>query len=125
MANRDPASVAARLLRDRPGTAAGVRRHGSRLPGRLLGLAAIAPVCALIAALEAELASAGIDVPVYWGNRNWDPYLAEVLGDLPIVVAASAAWLWPTSVSGGWRKSLIAVPSRRNSGLTETPKPSP
>ena len=34
---------------------------------------------ALIAAIEAELATAGIDVPVYWGNRNWDPYLADVL----------------------------------------------
>ena len=35
------------------------------------------------------------------------------------------AWLWPTSVSGGCRKSFSAVPSRRNSGLTATPKPSP
>src|SRR3954470_17497249 len=42
-----------------------------------------------------------------------------------LVGAASAAWLWPTSVSGGCRKSLSAVPSRRNSGLTDTPKPSP
>ncbi len=54
MANRAPPSVAARLLRDRPGSAAGVRRHGSRLPGRLLVLAAIPPVCALIAALLAH-----------------------------------------------------------------------
>ena len=23
--------------------------------------------------------SAGIDLPVYWGNRNWDPYLADTL----------------------------------------------
>ena len=29
----------------------------------------------LKAALEAELASRGIDLPVLWGNRNWDPYL--------------------------------------------------
>ena len=42
-----------------------------------------------------------------------------------IVPLASAAWLWPTSVSGGLRKSLSAVPSRRNSGLTDTPNPSP
>lgn len=34
---------------------------------------------ALKAALEAELASRGIDLPVLWGNRNWDPYLAEAL----------------------------------------------
>ncbi len=28
-----------------------------------------------IAAWCAALAEAGIDLPVYWGNRNWDPYL--------------------------------------------------
>ncbi|MGN6327042.1 ferrochelatase [Pseudolysinimonas sp.] len=33
----------------------------------------------LKAALEAELASRGIDLPVIWGNRNWDPYLADAL----------------------------------------------
>src|SRR5204863_3690699 len=27
----------------------------------------------LKAALEAELARRGIDLPVLWGNRNWDP----------------------------------------------------
>lgn len=34
---------------------------------------------ALKAALEAELAERGIDLPVIWGNRNWDPYLADAL----------------------------------------------
>jgi ferrochelatase len=33
----------------------------------------------LKAALEAELASRGIDLPVLWGNRNWQPYLADAL----------------------------------------------
>ncbi|WP_299951789.1 ferrochelatase [uncultured Modestobacter sp.] len=33
---------------------------------------------ALVAALEAELAAAGIDLPVYWGNRNWAPYVEDV-----------------------------------------------
>ncbi len=33
----------------------------------------------LKAALEAELARRAIDLPVYWGNRNWDPYLADAL----------------------------------------------
>lgn len=33
----------------------------------------------LKAALEAELASRGIDLPVLWGNRNWDPYLEDAL----------------------------------------------
>jgi ferrochelatase len=29
--------------------------------------------------LEAELARRGIDLPVYWGNRNWAPYLDEAV----------------------------------------------
>ncbi|MHA7199915.1 ferrochelatase [Arthrobacter alkaliphilus] len=33
----------------------------------------------LKAALEAELASRGIDLPVLWGNRNWDPYIPQTL----------------------------------------------
>ncbi|HEY2557374.1 MAG TPA: ferrochelatase [Diaminobutyricibacter sp.] len=33
----------------------------------------------LKAALEAELASRAIDLPVLWGNRNWDPYLRDAL----------------------------------------------
>jgi ferrochelatase len=34
---------------------------------------------ALVAAVEADLAQHGIPVPVYWGNRNWDPYLTDTL----------------------------------------------
>ncbi|MFC0581371.1 ferrochelatase [Micrococcoides hystricis] len=37
---------------------------------------------ALKAALEAELAERGIDMPVYWGNRNWDPYIPEILQEI-------------------------------------------
>ena len=33
----------------------------------------------LRAALEAELARRGIDLPVLWGNRNWAPYLRDAL----------------------------------------------
>jgi len=34
---------------------------------------------ALIAALESELAEQGPRLPVYWGNRNWHPLLADTL----------------------------------------------
>ncbi|MEU4823133.1 ferrochelatase [Actinomadura sp. NPDC023710] len=33
----------------------------------------------LKAAIEADFAANGVDLPVYWGNRNWDPYLADTL----------------------------------------------
>ena len=34
---------------------------------------------ALLAALRADLAQHGVDLPVYWGNRNWDPSFADAL----------------------------------------------
>jgi protoporphyrin/coproporphyrin ferrochelatase len=34
---------------------------------------------ALIAALKAELTASGPDLPIYWGNRNWHPYLTDTL----------------------------------------------
>jgi ferrochelatase len=34
---------------------------------------------ALIAALEVELATHGPHLPIYWGNRNWHPLLADTL----------------------------------------------
>jgi ferrochelatase len=33
----------------------------------------------LIVAIEAELARSGPNLPVYWGNRNWRPMLADTL----------------------------------------------
>jgi ferrochelatase len=33
----------------------------------------------LIAALRAELTAHGPDLPIYWGNRNWHPLLADTL----------------------------------------------
>ncbi|MGD9645589.1 MAG: ferrochelatase [Pirellulales bacterium] len=37
---------------------------------------------ALVAAIEAELATAGPHLPVYWGNRNWQPFLADTLAQM-------------------------------------------
>ena len=53
---------------------------------------------ALKAALEAELARRGIDLPVYWGNRNWSPYLddavrdAATAGDTNLLALATSAY---------------------------------
>ncbi|MEV7229138.1 ferrochelatase [Polymorphospora sp. NPDC051019] len=33
----------------------------------------------LIAAIRADLAANGVDLPVYWGNRNWHPMLADTV----------------------------------------------
>ncbi len=34
---------------------------------------------AFIAAVEEDFRGDGLELPVYWGNRNWDPYLADTL----------------------------------------------
>ncbi len=34
---------------------------------------------ALLAAIEADFAANGLDLPLYWGNRNWQPYLTDTL----------------------------------------------
>ena len=36
----------------------------------------------LRAALADRLAAAGHDLPVYWGNRNWAPYLADTVAEM-------------------------------------------
>src|SRR5579875_49161 len=58
---------------------------------------------ALIAALETEFAAHGIELPIYWGNRNWDPYVADAVARMrddgvrrALVLATSAT----TSYSG-------------------------
>jgi len=33
----------------------------------------------LLAAVEKEFAANGVDLPVYWGNRNWDPMLTDTV----------------------------------------------
>jgi protoporphyrin/coproporphyrin ferrochelatase len=33
----------------------------------------------LLAAIGKDFAGAGLDLPLYWGNRNWDPYLADTV----------------------------------------------
>ncbi|WP_327352895.1 ferrochelatase [Streptomyces sp. NBC_01304] len=58
---------------------------------------------ALLDALRKDFAEHGLDLPVYWGNRNWAPYLTDVLRDMVndghrrILVLTTSAY---TSYSG-------------------------
>jgi protoporphyrin/coproporphyrin ferrochelatase len=36
----------------------------------------------LLAALRAEMDGRGIDIPLYWGNRNWSPYLGDTVAEM-------------------------------------------
>jgi len=56
---------------------------------------------ALLAAIRADLAAAGIEIPVYWGNRNWDPYLRDALADMAADGVTRAA-CFMTSAYSSW-----------------------
>ncbi len=53
---------------------------------------------ALLAALRAELDGRGLDLPLLWGNRNWDPYVTDTLreaheaGHRRLLVVATSAY---------------------------------
>ena len=53
----------------------------------------------LVAAVQADFAARGIDLPVYWGNRNWTPYVGCFAWRRPITVP-SAVHAVTTSSSG-------------------------
>jgi ferrochelatase len=36
----------------------------------------------LLAAVAADFLGRGLDIPLYWGNRNWQPYLEDVLREM-------------------------------------------
>ena len=64
---------------------------------RLGGASPINEQCrALIAALREELTAHGIGLPIYWGNRNWHPFLEETMRQM---------------VHDGVRRALVAVTS--------------
>ncbi|MDH6127790.1 ferrochelatase [Kitasatospora sp. GP82] len=52
----------------------------------------------LLAALRKDFAEHGLDLPVYWGNRNWAPYLVDTLREIAadghrrIAVLATSAY---------------------------------
>ncbi|MEV7426738.1 ferrochelatase [Streptomyces sp. NPDC091212] len=53
---------------------------------------------ALLAALREDFAEHGVELPVYWGNRNWAPYLTDTLREMAadgrrrIVTLATSAY---------------------------------
>ncbi|MCA5892810.1 ferrochelatase [Isoptericola sp. NEAU-Y5] len=54
---------------------------------------------ALKAALEAEIAKRGLDLPVVWGNRNWAPYTTDAIDELERLGARRAVALVTSAYS--------------------------
>jgi ferrochelatase len=73
---------------------------------------------ALKAALEAELAERGIDLPVVWGNRNWEPYTDDAIDELERLGAERAVALVTSAYSSysgcrQYREDLAVVLDKR------------
>ena len=68
----------------------------------------------LLGAIRDDLAGAGIDIPVYWGNRNWHPFLTDTVRQMSddgirrVAVFATSAY---SSYSGcrQYREDLAAA----------------
>lgn len=78
-----------------------------------------AQVRALKAALEGELARRGPDLPVYWGNRNWHPFLPEALAQarddgrrhaLAVVTSAFPSYSGCRQYREDWWQARAQVP---------------
>lgn len=82
---------------------------------------------ALIEALRTELPAHGIDLPIYWGNRNWKPFVADAVRQMradgvrrALVFATSAT----TSYSGcrQYREDLAQARAVAGDGAPELVK---
>jgi protoporphyrin/coproporphyrin ferrochelatase len=55
----------------------------ARVAEHYLHFGGVSPINAhtreLVAAVHADLTGQGVDVPVYWGNRNWHPFVADTV----------------------------------------------
>ncbi|WP_143049982.1 ferrochelatase [Asanoa ishikariensis] len=55
----------------------------------------------LLAAIRVDFAASGLDLPVYWGNRNWDPMLADTVATMK-ADGVQRALAFVTSAYGGY-----------------------
>ncbi|KOY55794.1 MULTISPECIES: ferrochelatase [unclassified Streptomyces] len=96
------------------------------------GFGGVSPINAqnreLLDALRKDFAEHGLDLPVYWGNRNWAPYLTDVMREMAadgrrrIAVLATSAY---ASYSGcrQYRENLAdALAALAGEGVAELPK---
>ena len=81
----------------------------------------------LIAALRTELDDHGIDVPIYWGNRNWHPLLPDTLREMQ-AAGVKSALAYVTSAYSSWsgcrqyRENIEAALAEIGDGAPEIDK---
>ncbi|NEA24447.1 ferrochelatase [Actinomadura bangladeshensis] len=65
------------------------------------GVSPINQLCRdLKSAIEADFTAHGLDLPVYWGNRNWTPYLADTVRQMKADGVRRAAAFVTSAYSG-------------------------
>ncbi|MBZ5741364.1 ferrochelatase [Nocardioides mangrovi] len=79
-----------------------------------------------LAALREDLAGAGIDLPVYWGNRNWDPYLTDTVRQMAADGVRRAACFVTSAYSSysscrQYRENLFAAADAVDGGVENAP----
>ena len=62
-----------------------------------------------IAALRAELADRGEDLPIYFGNRNWEPYVEDTVA--AVRTCGATRCNWPGSPPRPWPIGRLAPPA--------------
>ena len=78
---------------------------------------------AMIAAVETELDRAGIDLPVYFGNRNWHPMVEDTLGADPRRRAPAGPGLPDVGVGRLLGLSPVRRGHRPGAGVARHPTP--
>ncbi len=71
---------------------------------------------ALIAALDKELAAHGPHLPIYWGNRNWHPLLADTLRQMAADGVRRALAFVTQCVQFVFRLPAVSGEHRRGTG---------
>ena len=81
----------------------------------------------LIAALEAEFQSQGLELPIYFGNRNWHPLLADTLAQMRDDGIRRALGFFTSAFSSysgcrQYRENIAAAQAEVGSGAPEIDK---
>jgi protoporphyrin/coproporphyrin ferrochelatase len=81
----------------------------------------------LIGALKAELKASGPDLPIYWGNRNWHPFLADSLRQMKIDGVTRALALVTSAYSSysgcrQYRENIAAAQAEIGEGAPQVDK---
>src|SRR3954467_7988634 len=82
---------------------------------------------ALLASLNEEFAAAEIELPLYWGNRNWHPLLPDTLRQMKVDGVRRAIALFTSAFSSysgcrQYRENIAAAQTTAGEGAPQVDK---